>query len=268
MASSAGGDLSISSSADTPPGASEATDTSMSQASSTVRAAANMSASSAADASASASISTVQRNSWQAGSALITPGRSATASLTSSALGEHPVTAMAVTATVSSRPPPRRVMAHAYPNAPSPTVFAMLTVRGLSRSYGDALVVDEVSFDVRPGRLTGFVGANGAGKTTTMRMLMGVLAPSGGRGALERCNRSRPSSGAASATCPRSAASTRGCRWSTSSSSWPGCTAWTRLLPPNGPGTCSPTSGSTTAATTCSTSSASATSNACRSRRR
>ena len=56
----------------------------------------------------------------------------------------------------------------------------MLTVQGLSRSYGDALVVDEVSFDVRPGRLTGFVGANGAGKTTTMRMLMGVLAPTSG----------------------------------------------------------------------------------------
>ncbi len=56
----------------------------------------------------------------------------------------------------------------------------MLSVRGLSRSYGDALAVDDVSFDVRPGRLTGFVGANGAGKTTTMRMLMGVLAPTGG----------------------------------------------------------------------------------------
>ncbi len=56
----------------------------------------------------------------------------------------------------------------------------MLAARGLSRAFGDALVVDEVSFEVRPGRLTGFVGANGAGKTTTMRMLMGVLAPSGG----------------------------------------------------------------------------------------
>ncbi len=56
----------------------------------------------------------------------------------------------------------------------------MLTVRGLSRAYGDALVVDEVSFEVRPGRLTGFVGANGAGKTTTMRMMMGVLAPNAG----------------------------------------------------------------------------------------
>jgi ABC-2 type transport system ATP-binding protein len=56
----------------------------------------------------------------------------------------------------------------------------MLTVRGLSRAYGDKRVVDDVSFVVRPGRLTGFVGANGAGKTTTMRMLMGVLEPTGG----------------------------------------------------------------------------------------
>ena len=56
----------------------------------------------------------------------------------------------------------------------------MLEVRGLSRAYGDTVVVDEVTFEVRPGRLTGFVGANGAGKTTTMRMIMGVLAPSGG----------------------------------------------------------------------------------------
>jgi ABC-2 type transport system ATP-binding protein len=56
----------------------------------------------------------------------------------------------------------------------------MLTVRGLSRAYGDKRVVDDVSFEVRPGRLTGFVGANGAGKTTTMRMLMGVLAPTDG----------------------------------------------------------------------------------------
>lgn len=56
----------------------------------------------------------------------------------------------------------------------------MLTIRGLTRAYDDKVVVDEVSFDVRPGRMTGFVGANGAGKTTTMRMIMGVLAPTRG----------------------------------------------------------------------------------------
>ena len=56
----------------------------------------------------------------------------------------------------------------------------MLSVHHLSRSYGDTTVVDDVSFEVRPGRMTGFVGANGAGKTTTMRMIVGVLAASAG----------------------------------------------------------------------------------------
>jgi ABC-2 type transport system ATP-binding protein len=57
----------------------------------------------------------------------------------------------------------------------------MLTVRGISRSFGDHKVLDEVSFDVRPGRMTGFLGANGSGKTTTMRIVLGVLAAHGGR---------------------------------------------------------------------------------------
>jgi ABC-2 type transport system ATP-binding protein len=56
----------------------------------------------------------------------------------------------------------------------------MLESRSLTRVFGDTTVVDDVSFSVVPGRVTGFVGANGAGKTTTMRMLMGVLGPSGG----------------------------------------------------------------------------------------
>ncbi|GAA4879168.1 ABC transporter ATP-binding protein [Serinicoccus chungangensis] len=56
----------------------------------------------------------------------------------------------------------------------------MLELHGLSRSYGEHRAVDEVSFTVPDGRMVGFVGGNGAGKTTTMRMVMGVLAPSGG----------------------------------------------------------------------------------------
>lgn len=56
----------------------------------------------------------------------------------------------------------------------------MLSVAGLTRRFGEHLALDDVSFDVRPGRMTGFVGANGAGKTTTMRIILGVLAPSGG----------------------------------------------------------------------------------------
>ncbi|UYM05450.1 ABC transporter ATP-binding protein [Solicola gregarius] len=56
----------------------------------------------------------------------------------------------------------------------------MLSVRQLTRRYGDITVLDDVSFDVRAGRITGFVGANGAGKTTTMRIMVGVLAPTAG----------------------------------------------------------------------------------------
>jgi ABC-2 type transport system ATP-binding protein len=56
----------------------------------------------------------------------------------------------------------------------------MIQVRGLTRRFGDTTVVDDVSFDVQPGLLTGFVGGNGAGKTTTMRMMMGLLGLHGG----------------------------------------------------------------------------------------
>ncbi|CAL9511677.1 putative ABC transporter ATP-binding protein YxlF [Actinosynnema sp. ALI-1.44] len=56
----------------------------------------------------------------------------------------------------------------------------MLTVTSISRSFGDHRVLDDVSFEVRPGRMTGFLGANGSGKTTTMRIVLGVLAAHGG----------------------------------------------------------------------------------------
>ncbi|MBH0777067.1 ABC transporter ATP-binding protein [Nocardia bovistercoris] len=52
----------------------------------------------------------------------------------------------------------------------------MLEVANLTRRFGEHTAVDDVSFTVAPGALTGFVGGNGAGKTTTMRMIMGVLA--------------------------------------------------------------------------------------------
>ncbi|SMH44287.1 ABC-2 type transport system ATP-binding protein [Rathayibacter oskolensis] len=56
----------------------------------------------------------------------------------------------------------------------------MLSVQNISRSFGSHRAVDDVSFDVGRGRLTGFVGGNGAGKTTTMRMILGVLRPDSG----------------------------------------------------------------------------------------
>lgn len=57
----------------------------------------------------------------------------------------------------------------------------MLELRGISRSFGDRLVLDDVSFTVGRGRLTGVVGGNGAGKTTAMRIVLGVLAAPAGR---------------------------------------------------------------------------------------
>jgi ABC-2 type transport system ATP-binding protein len=56
-----------------------------------------------------------------------------------------------------------------------------LRLVGISRSFGGHVALDGVSFTVRPGRTTGFVGANGAGKTTAMRIVLGVLAPDAGR---------------------------------------------------------------------------------------
>ena len=55
-----------------------------------------------------------------------------------------------------------------------------IEVRGLTRRFGSFTAVDGISFDVTAGEVFGFLGANGAGKTTAIRMLIGLLAPSGG----------------------------------------------------------------------------------------
>jgi len=56
----------------------------------------------------------------------------------------------------------------------------MLQLSGIDKSYGSRPALDDVSFEVLPGRLTGFVGGNGAGKTTTMRIILGVLSKDAG----------------------------------------------------------------------------------------
>ena len=57
----------------------------------------------------------------------------------------------------------------------------MIEVRDLSKRYGATLAVDALSFDVRPGTVTGFLGANGSGKSTTMRMILGLDRPDAGQ---------------------------------------------------------------------------------------
>ena len=55
-----------------------------------------------------------------------------------------------------------------------------IEARGLTKRYGDKLAVDDLSFEVKPGHVTGFLGPNGAGKSTTMRLIMGLDAPNSG----------------------------------------------------------------------------------------
>jgi len=61
-----------------------------------------------------------------------------------------------------------------------PLSDAGIAVRQLSKSYGGHRVVDDVSFDVPPGQVTGFLGPNGAGKSTTLQMILGLASPDRG----------------------------------------------------------------------------------------
>src|SRR5262245_1327443 len=57
----------------------------------------------------------------------------------------------------------------------------VLELERVTKLYGDFRAVDEVSFQVQEGSITGFLGPNGAGKTTTLRMILGILRPSAGK---------------------------------------------------------------------------------------
>jgi ABC-2 type transport system ATP-binding protein len=57
---------------------------------------------------------------------------------------------------------------------------ARIDVQGLTKRFGHFTAVDDLSFTVEPGRITGFLGPNGAGKTTTLRMLLGLVRPTSG----------------------------------------------------------------------------------------
>jgi ABC-2 type transport system ATP-binding protein len=71
-------------------------------------------------------------------------------------------------------------MQHESPGlAPVPQA-EVVTCRSLTKRYGDVLAVDEVTFSLAAGTVTGFLGPNGAGKTTTLRLLLGLAAPTSG----------------------------------------------------------------------------------------
>ena len=57
----------------------------------------------------------------------------------------------------------------------------MIEIHDLTKRYGPTVAVDALSFDVRPGMVTGFLGANGSGKSTTMRLILGLDAPDAGQ---------------------------------------------------------------------------------------
>ena len=60
-------------------------------------------------------------------------------------------------------------------------VASVVVSEALTKRFGKLLAVDDLSFALEPGTITGFLGPNGAGKTTTLRMLLGLAAPTSGR---------------------------------------------------------------------------------------
>lgn len=59
-----------------------------------------------------------------------------------------------------------------------------ISVRSITKDFGNVRAVDDVSFEVPYGSVTGFIGANGSGKTTTMRMMLGLIRPTSGEAQL------------------------------------------------------------------------------------
>ena len=55
-----------------------------------------------------------------------------------------------------------------------------IEIQHLTKKFGDKLAVDDLTFTVQPGRVTGFLGPNGAGKSTTMRLILGLDRPDNG----------------------------------------------------------------------------------------
>ncbi|HEV2256798.1 MAG TPA: ATP-binding cassette domain-containing protein [Streptosporangiaceae bacterium] len=63
--------------------------------------------------------------------------------------------------------------------------MSTISFNKLTKRYGSVLAVDDLSFDVRPGKVTGFLGPNGSGKTSTLRILLGLAAPTSGTATID-----------------------------------------------------------------------------------
>ena len=71
-------------------------------------------------------------------------------------------------------------MPNSSPPVQAPDAGGRIVASQLTKKYGDQLAVDNLSFTVEPGSITGFLGPNGAGKSTTLRMLLGLSTPTSG----------------------------------------------------------------------------------------
>jgi ABC-2 type transport system ATP-binding protein len=78
------------------------------------------------------------------------------------------------TAATDGRPGSEPVAEDASPRS------AVVSVRSLTKRYGEVVAVDALTFSLEPGTITGFLGPNGAGKTTTLRLLLGLAEPTSG----------------------------------------------------------------------------------------
>ena len=63
--------------------------------------------------------------------------------------------------------------------------MSTISFHNLTKRYGPIVAVDDLSFDVRPGRVTGFLGPNGSGKTSTLRILLGLATPTAGTATID-----------------------------------------------------------------------------------
>src|SRR5688572_24538043 len=68
-----------------------------------------------------------------------------------------------------------------WPTGPAAHADPMISVEHVTRSYGDYIAVNDVTFEAPSGHITGFLGPNGAGKSTTMRIMVGLTAPTSGQ---------------------------------------------------------------------------------------